>query len=61
MNFILLKGTNEPIQIPIYPWATMRNQIKSQRLATAFGDAPSPQTPEQIDVIKRLSITLSRK
>lgn len=37
------------------------DQIKSQRLATAFGDAPSPQTSEQIDVIKRLSITLSRK
>jgi ADP-ribosylglycohydrolase/protein-tyrosine phosphatase len=36
-------------------------QIKAQRLLTLFGDAPSPQTPEQIDVIKRLSITLGRE
>jgi hypothetical protein len=37
------------------------DKIKKQRLLTSFGDAPSPQTPEQIDVIKRLSITLGRE
>jgi protein-tyrosine phosphatase len=37
------------------------DQIKSQRLLTSFGDAPSPQTLEQIDVIKKLSIALGRK
>jgi protein-tyrosine phosphatase len=37
------------------------DQIKSQRLLTSFGDAPSPQTQEQIDVIKKLSIALGRK
>jgi ADP-ribosylglycohydrolase/protein-tyrosine phosphatase len=37
------------------------DQIKSQRCLTAFGDAPSPQTPEQINVIIRLSQMMERK
>jgi protein-tyrosine phosphatase len=36
------------------------NQIKSQRLLTSFGDAPSPQTPEQIEVIRNYSLKLKR-
>ena len=31
-------------------------QIKTQRLMTTFGDAPSPQTPEQIEVIKSFRV-----
>jgi hypothetical protein len=31
-------------------------QIKTQRLMTPFGDDPSPQTPEQIEVIKSFRV-----
>ncbi len=37
------------------------DQIKSQRLLSLFGEAPSPQTPEQIEVIKRMSLMIGRE